>query len=163
LYNCGGRISNLGDALTCAFSEVTNIDRIKVNKNHTLDALEYHEINHEQYELLDYIKSTGTQYIDTNYYWTSEKATIIADLEVTKWKASSTIFGSEEGYTNPYVSNKRYFAHILHAGSANGNYANYIGTGSTGNTTTLAKDTRYIVKYIAHGDNTFSTIITTNN
>ena len=81
----------------------------------------------------------------------------MADLMVTTWKASSTIFGSEERYSG----SNRYFAHILHAGSANGNYANYIGTGSVG-TTTLSKDVRSLIEYIAHGNNKVTTKVTAN-
>lgn len=51
----------------------------------------------------------------------------------------------------------------MHAGSANGNYANYIGTTSKGSVTSLVKDTRYVLEYIAHGNNTFSTKTTNHD
>jgi hypothetical protein len=43
LYNCGGRISNLGDAFTGSFDEIANIDRTKINKNHTITTKEFYE------------------------------------------------------------------------------------------------------------------------
>ena len=130
---------------------------LQITDNGCAETRDVQEIGNTEYEQLEYIASTGTQYIDTGVYWTSEKATIVADLMVTTWKASSTIFGSEERYSG----SNRYFAHILHAGSANGNYANYIGTGSIGNTT-LTKDTRSVIEYIAHGDKKATTRVTAN-
>jgi hypothetical protein len=50
LYNCGGRISNLGDALSGALEETdstydaaTGKYKTKVNKNHTIQAPEIYE------------------------------------------------------------------------------------------------------------------------
>jgi hypothetical protein len=105
---------------------------------------------------LEYITNSGTQYIDTNYYWTSEKATIVADLTYVTPRASSTLFGSEERYSG----SNRYFAHILHAASANGNFAHYIGTSSVGAALSLVTNKRYLIEYEAHGDNTFSSAMT---
>lgn len=144
-------VTDQGDVETHQFIEGCN--NLQVTNSHCVETRDIQEIGNGEYEQLEYIASDGSQYIDTGVYWTSEKATIVADLMVTAWKASSTIFGSEERYNG----SSRYFAHILHAGSANNNYANYIGTTSHGTATSLTKDTRYVLEYIAHGNNTFST------
>lgn len=151
LYKTKACITDRGDMITHNYIE--NCNDLQVTNTYNAETQEIQEIGNDEYEQLEYIASTGTQYIDTGVYWTSEKATIVADLEITTFKGSTTIFGSEERYSG----SSRYFAHILHAGSANGNYANYIGTASRGTATSLTKDTRYILEYIAHGDNTFST------
>ena len=157
LYKTKAYVTDKGDMETHQFIE--GCAELQITHNGCVETRDVQEIGNAEYEQLEYIASTGTQYIDTGVYWTSEKATIVADLMVTTWKASSTIFGSEERYSG----SNRYFAHILHAGSANGNYANYIGTTSHGTTTTLVKDTRYVLEYIAHGNNTFSTKTTNHN
>ncbi len=155
LYKTKAYVTDKGDMETHQFIE--GCANLQITHNGCAETYDIQEIGNAEYEQLEYIASTGTQYIDTGVYWTSEKATIVADLMVTTWKASSTIFGSEERYSG----SSRYFAHILHAGSANGNYANYIGTGSIGNTT-LAKDTRSVIEYIAHGDQKATTKVTAN-
>ena len=67
LYNCGGRISNLGDALTGEFIEGENAT--KVNKNHTIITKEiYEQILPDEYQQLEYIYNEGgTAYISTNF------------------------------------------------------------------------------------------------
>ena len=150
LYNCGGRISNLGDALTGSFIE--GATATKINKNHTMEVNEIHEIDlGSEYEQLEYIESTGTQYIDTGYYWQNEKAKIVADLMITNNSSNQTIFGNEERYSG----SNRYFAHILHGN--NGNFSNYLGIGSVGAQTKLPLNNRYTIEYTSHGDHTFST------
>ena len=133
-----------------------------ITEKHTVQGTTLQETNINGLEFLEYIQNStgGAQYIDTGYAWTSEKATIIADLTYNTARASSTLFGNEEGYTTPYSSSKRYFAHILHAGSANGNFSHYIGIGSVGSIMSLTTGTRYNIEYIAHGNNTFTSAIT---
>ncbi len=149
-------ISDQGDIMGGTFIE--DKADIQVTSKKIVETFDMQELGNSEYTPIEYIASTGSQYIDTNYYWTNEKATIVADLEVTAWKASSTIFGSEERYSG----SSRYFAHILHAGSANGNYANYIGQGSVA-TTTLSLNTRSKIEYIAHGNKTMTTRVTTSS
>lgn len=156
LYSTKGMISDCGDCES--YEIIEDKENFQLNYKSQLETNSISEFNNSYYTPLEYIESNGTQYIDTGYYWTSEKATIVADLAVTTWKASSTIFGSEERYSGT----SRYFAHILHAGSANGSYANYIGEGNSG-TTTLSLGTRSVIEYIAHGDKTFSTKVTNSS
>jgi hypothetical protein len=83
----------------------------------------------EGYKKLTYIASSGTQYIDTGYYWTHEKTRIFFKGIPTGAGTSQTLFGSEE-YTAS-SGNARNFAHILHGG--NGSYGLYLGSSSNGN------------------------------
>jgi hypothetical protein len=156
LYKTKAMISDQGDIMGGAFIE--DKTDIQITSKKIVETFEVQELGNSEYTPIEYIASTGSQYIDTKYYWTNEKATIVADLEVTTWKASSTIFGSEERYSG----SNRYFAHILHAGSANGSYANYIGQGSVA-TTTLSLNTRSKIEYIAHGNKTMTTRVTTSS
>lgn len=79
------------------------------------------------YQQVAYIQSTGTQYIDTGYYFTTEKTRIITNLEVTSNPSSQTLFGSEEWYNSAH---NRYFSNILHG--SNGRFNAYVGAGSVG-------------------------------
>lgn len=81
-----------------------------------------------EYTRLDFIQSTGSQYIDTGYAWTSENVEIFLDAIVTTAKGSTSLFGAEE-YTAS-SGNARYFSGIPHGG--NGAYSFYIGTGAIG-------------------------------
>ena len=155
LYNTRGYVSDQGDMLSGEWIE--DASDIQITSQGIGRSLVVQELGNSEYTPIEYIASTGSQYIDTGYYWTTEKATIVADLMVTKWQASSTIFGSEERYSG----SSRYFAHILHAGAANGSYSNYIGTGSVA-TTTLSLSTRSLIEYIAHGNNKMTTRVTAN-
>lgn len=156
LYKTKAYITDRGDIMADEFIE--DKSATQVTKKSIFECNEIIESLDSSITPIEYIQSTGSQYIDTGYYWTTQNATIVADLEVTAFKASTTIFGNEERYSG----SSRYFAHILHAPSANGTYSNYIGTGAVGTNTVLTLNTRHIIEYIAHGDNTFSTKITTN-
>ena len=80
----------------------------------------------EGYTKLDYITSTGTQYIDTGYYWTHENVKIYMDALVTSNSASQSLFGNEEPRDGG-----RYFAIVPHG--SGGTYNFYTGqTGSVG-------------------------------
>ena len=80
----------------------------------------------EGYTRLDYILSTGTQYIDTGYYWKHENVRIMMNALVTSNSASQSLFGNEEPRDGG-----RYFGIIPHG--SNGNFSFYTGqTGSVG-------------------------------
>jgi hypothetical protein len=81
LYKAKAYITDQGDVETYHFIE--NCNDLQVTNNHCVEARDIQEIGNEKYEQLEYIASTGTQYIDTGVYWSSEKATIVADLMVT--------------------------------------------------------------------------------
>lgn len=75
----------------------------------------------EEYTKLDYIESTGTQYIDTDYYWTSEAVKVYMDAMVTSNSSNQSLFGNEEPY-----SGGRYFSIVPHG--SNGTYGYYVGS-----------------------------------
>lgn len=74
-------ITDKGDIEAHQFIE--NCETIQITNTYNAEARDIQEIGNKEYEQLEYIASTGTQYIDTGVYWTSEKATIVADLMVT--------------------------------------------------------------------------------
>lgn len=73
------------------------------------------------YQKLDYIESTGTQYIDTGYYWTSEVTKIYMDANIISNSTSQSLFGNEEPF-----SGGRYFSIVPHG--SNGSYGYYVGS-----------------------------------
>lgn len=76
------------------------------------------------YTTIEYIESTGTQYINTQYYWTSENTKIEMDATVVSNGTSQSLFGSEEAYSG----SSRYFSGIPHG--TNGTYGYYVGSNS---------------------------------
>ena len=80
-----------------------------------------------EYQQVEYIQSSGTQYINTNYYWQSEVAQIYAQLMITSQATYRSIWGNEE-YVNGSTSTS-YFGIIPHGGN-NDNYSIYVGSGS---------------------------------
>lgn len=93
------------------------------------------------YTKLEYIQSTGTQYIDTGYYWQHENIEIDFDGTVTSNSSYQSLFGNEE-YTQS-SGNARNFSGIPHG--SNSNYSIYLGSTSYGTVeTTLG--TRFKLK-----------------
>lgn len=98
------------------------LGKIEVKEGTTLQRLP------KEYQEVEFIESTGSQYIDTGYHFETEESKIITDLMVTSNPSSQTLFGSEEYYNS---SRARYFSDILHG--QNGGFSAYVGTGSIGN------------------------------
>ena len=91
----------------------------------------------KDYTPLEYIESTGTQYINTGYYWTSEVVKIEMDALITSNSGNQSLFGNEEKYSG----GDRYFCIIPHGN--NGNFSMYAGSsGSLGNVS-LGVNTRF--------------------
>ncbi len=101
------------------------------------------------YTRLDYIASTGTQYIDTNYYWTAENVSIYMDATITSNDSNQSLFGNEEKFTG----GDRYFGIIPHGKS--GSFGMYVGTGSIG-TVSLPVGTRTTLECSTTTDKTFT-------
>ena len=80
------------------------------------------------YTQVDYIQSSGTQYIDTEYYWTHENIGIHFDGTVLSNPTYQSLFGNEEYTTSSYGT--RYFSGIPHG--YNGSYSIWIGNGAQG-------------------------------
>ena len=79
-----------------------------------------------EYQQVEYIESTGTQYIDTGYYWQHENIEIDFSGKIVTNSTWQSLFGNEE-----YISDSnRYFAGVMHG--QNGSYGMYIGTTSQG-------------------------------
>lgn len=94
LYNCGGRISNLGDALTGSFIE--GAAATKVNTNHTIETAEiYEQILPDGYQQLEWIETDGQAYINTRYN-SSLPYLIDCDMEITGSILSNYWFGQQQ-------------------------------------------------------------------
>ena len=74
------------------------------------------------YQAVEYILSSGTQYINTNYYWQSETTKIEADFEIISNSNTQSLWGNEEYYDG----SSRYFSGIPHLGN-NGLYGYFLG------------------------------------
>ena len=63
----------------------------------------------EEYQRVEYIENSGTQYINTGYYWTSDNVRAVLSANVTTHNQGTSLFGNEE-----YIGRDRYFALIPH-------------------------------------------------
>lgn len=77
------------------------------------------------YTLLEYIQSSGSQYIDTGHYWTSENTKIEVDMTVVTDGTYRSMFGNEE-YID--TGSSRYFTGIPHGSGSS--YNIYLGSNS---------------------------------
>ena len=86
-------------------------------------ALPEYSLMPKTYQRVSYIQCSGTQYINTDYYWTSDITEIDATIDfLSRSAAGQTLYGNEE-----YINNSnRNFSNLLHGGS-NGSFANYCG------------------------------------
>lgn len=76
------------------------------------------------YRGVRYIQSSGTQYINTEYAYTSEVTELYADIYITSNSSSQSLFGNEEAVK----AGGRYFSGVLHG--SNGSFALYLGSNS---------------------------------
>ena len=72
---------------------------------------------------MEYIESSGTQYIDTGYYWKNENVKVILDAYIVSNASNQSLFGNEEKISG----GDRYFSIIPHG--KNGTFSLYTGTG----------------------------------
>ena len=63
----------------------------------------------DEYQRVEYIENSGTQYINTGYYWTSDNVRAVLSANVTTHNQATSLFGNEE-----YIGRDRYFALIPH-------------------------------------------------
>lgn len=107
------------------------------------------------YQQVEYIQSSGSQYINTDYYWQSETTQIEADIMVTSNSGNQSLWGNEE-YINT-SSSTRYFSGIPHGRS--GSFSYYIGTtGYSG--VSIGMNTRATV--VATTDTSKKVLVTVN-
>lgn len=103
------------------------------------------------YQELTYIESTGTQYIDTGYYWRNENVQVILDAYITSNSSNQSLFGNEE----KYEGGDRYFSIIPHG--KNGSFSLYTGKGSV-QTVSLGLETRFTLD-CSTSDNKLTTLV----
>jgi len=92
-----------------------------------------------EYQLVEYIQSSGTQYIDTGYYWQNEIIRITFDGTVITNSSAQSLFGNEE-YTAS-TGTTRSFCGIPHG--SNGTYAIYLGSSANTPSVTTTLGTRF--------------------
>ena len=151
-YNRKAAMDKAGNFYTGTFIQesqdmnavITKKQQLKINNLYEDDTLTKAQIG-EDYTQLEFIQSSGTQYINTGYYWHSDVTQITADIIITSNASNQSLWGSEE-YTATSGS-ARYFAGIPHG--SNGNYSYYIGTGP--------------VSGLSIGLNTRATVVATTN
>lgn len=97
-----------------------------------------------EYTPIEYIESTGTQYIDTGYALLSDDAKICADITVLSNTSNQSLWGNEE-YTAA-SGTSRYFSLIPHGKS--GSFSIYAGTSAT-STINISLNNRRFVELIA--------------
>lgn len=81
LYKVKGYISNYGDILTHTFVE--NKDETQVTSKYIFESKEFFEEIDAEYDVVEYLESTGTQYIDTGYITISSDYTYELDMTWT--------------------------------------------------------------------------------
>ena len=121
LYKIRSKISNKGDLLCNEFIEAK--ERAQMKSNYVIEGNRFCETMASGYELLDYIQSSGSQYINTNYYWKNENVKIYMDANVITNSSNQSLFGNEEPR-----SGGRYFSIVPHG--TNGTYGYYVGSNS---------------------------------
>lgn len=123
LYNNPCSLDDHENIFTGEFLE--GEDEINITKNYTVTCDEAYEFHNEEYEQLEYIENSASdkQYINTGWYWHSETARIIADINVLTNSSAQSLFGNEE----PTSDGKRYFGMIPYG--SNGSYGFYVGSG----------------------------------
>jgi hypothetical protein len=104
----------------------------------------------EGYTLLEYIQSSGSQYIDTGYYWVNEGIKMDVDMTVITDGSSRSMFGNEE-----YVDSgsTRYFTGIPHGSGSS--YNIYLGSGSVG-AVSIAVGTRFKISIETTSDKKYA-------
>ena len=103
---------NYGNLPTPVKSGYTFLGWSYLNKDYTFLGQDYLPNNYQQ---VDYIESSGTQYIDTGYYWQNENITINFDGTVFDSIYAKSIFGNEENVTSS--GSARYFSGVAHGES----------------------------------------------
>lgn len=76
-------------------------------------------IGSEKYLFYDYIQSTGNQYIDTEYSWTSDDTSILVDMSIPDSSTGVTLWGNQPELTK--------ISGFLHRASAQDNFKAYVG------------------------------------
>lgn len=106
-----------------------------VSKNVTCSVYETYR---ESYNLVDYIESTGTQFIDTGYVMTSSHEKVLIEYEKTNTSSSVSLFGAEKNGSNG--SSNRTFSIIPHGTSSS---TIYVGDSSSGAAIPSETNVRY--------------------
>ncbi len=101
------------------------------------------------YTQLEYVESTGTQNISTNYVWKNEKTKVYIDATVTTFKAPSTLFGAQYWDDADSHSIWMYCPYDI---DGSGNYAVLVGKTSSLGYISVTKNTRFNAEFSTTSD-----------
>lgn len=99
LYKTKAYVTNKGDIETHEFIEGKT--QAQVTSKYCFEANEFYEEVYGGYDVLEYIESTGTQYVDTGYVATSTDYTYELDLAPTKIGGFYSYIGFMASGTTP--------------------------------------------------------------
>lgn len=99
LYKTKAYITNMGDIETHQFIE--DKAQAQVTLKYSFEADEFYEELYSGYDVLEYIESTGTQYVDTGYVATSTNYTYELDMAPTKIGGFYSYMGFMASGTTP--------------------------------------------------------------
>lgn len=99
LYKTKAYITNQGDVETHQFIEGKT--QAQVTSKYCFEADEFYEELYDGYDVLEYIESTGTQYVDTGYVATSTDYTYELDMAPTKIGSFYSYIGFMASGTTP--------------------------------------------------------------
>ena len=99
LYKTKAYITNKGDIETHQFIESKT--QAQVTAKYCFEADEFYEELYSGYDVLEYIESTGTQYVDTGYVTTSTDYTYELDMAPTKIGGFYSYMGFMASGTTP--------------------------------------------------------------
>lgn len=99
LSSSRGMISNRGDIMCAMISE--NENHAGIGRKGTLDTMECYEEINEAYERLEFLESTGSQYVDTGYVTTSSDYSYEVDIIPTAKGSFYSYMGFMASGTTP--------------------------------------------------------------
>lgn len=100
---------------------------------------------------VEYIQSSGSQYIDTDYAFKTDNTRIEADIMIVTNSSSQSLWGSEEYIASS--GNDRNFSAIFHG--SNGSYGLYLGAGNVG-TISVGLNERHTIKIETHENKVYT-------
>lgn len=96
------------------------------------DAIRVKKAVSSDYTRVEYIESTGTQYIDTEYKFTSDRVKVIMVIENRNTAAGAALCGTENaGYTGSTTDQNGWFSPLLYSYAADGATVFTLNVGGT--------------------------------
>ena len=121
IFEGKGYVTNTNSIQSGEFVE--GAEKVECVSNYVFEAKEINEDLYEDYELLEYIQSSGTQYIDTGYVNTSSDYTYELDMAWTGTDVSrfESFIGFMHSSTIPRAALHKYSGSLMFGGDATTN------------------------------------------